>query len=56
MRVVVLGAGALGSVYGAWLADAGADVTLVARRPTPRRCATGASRFAPTSPAPTCIT
>ena len=33
MRVVVLGAGALGSVYGAWLADAGADVTLVARRP-----------------------
>ena len=32
MRVVVLGAGALGSVYGAWLADAGADVTLVARR------------------------
>ncbi|MCY3953493.1 MAG: 2-dehydropantoate 2-reductase, partial [bacterium] len=33
MRVVVLGAGALGSVYGAWLADAGADVMLVARRP-----------------------
>ena len=33
MRVVVLGAGALGSVYGAWLADAGAEVTLVARRP-----------------------
>ena len=33
MRVVVLGAGALGSVYGAWLAEAGAEVTLVARRP-----------------------
>ena len=33
MRVVVLGAGALGSVYGAWLAEAGADVTLVARTP-----------------------
>lgn len=33
MRVVVLGAGALGSVYGAWLADAGAEVMLVARRP-----------------------
>ena len=30
--VVVLGAGALGSVYGAWFAEAGADVTLVARR------------------------
>ncbi len=29
--VVVLGAGALGSVYGAWLAETGADVTLVAR-------------------------
>ena len=29
--VVVLGAGALGSVYGAWFAEAGADVTLVAR-------------------------
>lgn len=33
MRVVVLGAGALGSVYGAWLAETGADVMLVARRP-----------------------
>ena len=30
-KVVVLGAGALGSVYGAWLSEAGADVTLVAR-------------------------
>ena len=29
--VVVLGAGALGSVYGAWFAEAGAKVTLVAR-------------------------
>ena len=29
----MLGAGALGSVYGAWLADAGAEVMLVARRP-----------------------
>ncbi len=29
--VVVLGAGALGSVYGAWFAQAGAEVTLVAR-------------------------
>lgn len=29
--VVVLGAGALGSVYGAWFANAGAEVTLVAR-------------------------
>ncbi|WP_420638848.1 ketopantoate reductase family protein [Candidatus Poriferisocius sp.] len=29
--VVVLGAGALGSVYGAWFAEAGAEVTLVAR-------------------------
>ncbi len=29
--VVVLGAGALGSVYGAWFAQTGADVTLVAR-------------------------
>lgn len=29
--VVVLGAGALGSVYGAWYAEAGAEVTLVAR-------------------------
>ncbi len=29
--VVVLGAGALGSVYGAWFAETGADVTLVAR-------------------------
>lgn len=28
---VVLGAGALGSVYGAWFAEAGAEVTLVAR-------------------------
>ena len=33
MRVAVLGAGALGSLYGAWCADAGHDVTLVARRP-----------------------
>lgn len=33
MRVVVLGAGALGSVYGAWLAETGAEVMLVARRP-----------------------
>lgn len=30
-NVVVLGAGALGSVYGAWFAEAGAAVTLVAR-------------------------
>lgn len=30
-RVVVLGAGALGSVYGAWFAETGAEVTLVAR-------------------------
>ena len=30
-NVVVLGAGALGSVYGAWFAEAGAEVTLVAR-------------------------
>ena len=30
--VVVLGAGALGSVYGAWFVEAGAEVTLVARR------------------------
>ncbi len=29
--VVVLGAGALGSVYGAWFAEAGAEVMLVAR-------------------------
>jgi len=29
--VVVLGAGALGSLYGAWMARAGLDVTLVAR-------------------------
>ena len=29
--VVVLGAGALGSVYGAWFTQAGAEVTLVAR-------------------------
>ncbi len=29
--VVVLGGGALGSVYGAWFAEAGAEVTLVAR-------------------------
>ena len=29
--IVVLGAGALGSVYGAWFAEAGAEVTLVAR-------------------------
>lgn len=29
--VVVLGAGALGSVYGAWFAETGAEVTLVAR-------------------------
>lgn len=29
--VVVLGAGALGSVYGAWFAQTGAEVTLVAR-------------------------
>lgn len=29
--VVVLGAGALGSVYGAWFAEVGAEVTLVAR-------------------------
>ena len=31
--VVVLGAGALGSLYGAWMARAGLDVTLVAREP-----------------------
>jgi 2-dehydropantoate 2-reductase len=31
MRVVVLGAGALGSVIGAHLARAGEDVTLIAR-------------------------
>lgn len=30
-NVVVLGAGALGSVYGAWFVEAGAEVTLVAR-------------------------
>ena len=30
-RIVVLGAGGLGSVIGGWLADAGADVTLVGR-------------------------
>lgn len=29
--VVVLGAGALGSVYGAWFAESGAEVTLVSR-------------------------
>jgi 2-dehydropantoate 2-reductase len=31
-HVTVLGAGALGSVYAAWAADAGNDVTIVARR------------------------
>ncbi len=31
MKIVVLGAGALGSVYGGYLAEAGNDVTLVAR-------------------------
>ncbi|MDE0731221.1 MAG: hypothetical protein OSB36_09880, partial [Longimicrobiales bacterium] len=29
--VAILGAGALGSLYGAWMARAGLDVTLVAR-------------------------
>lgn len=32
MRVVILGAGALGSIYGAWFSQVGAAVTLVARR------------------------
>ncbi len=31
--VVILGAGALGSLYGAWMARAGLNVTLVAREP-----------------------
>jgi 2-dehydropantoate 2-reductase len=31
MKVVVLGAGALGTLYGGWIADAGHDVTLVGR-------------------------
>jgi len=31
MRVIILGAGGLGSVFGARLAEQGADVTLVAR-------------------------
>ncbi len=31
MKIVVLGAGALGSIYGGYLAEAGYDVTLVAR-------------------------
>jgi 2-dehydropantoate 2-reductase len=33
VRVCVLGAGGLGSVFGGWLAESGADVTLVARAP-----------------------
>lgn len=33
MNVAVLGAGALGSLYGAWSADAGHDVVLVGRPP-----------------------
>jgi 2-dehydropantoate 2-reductase len=33
VNVVVLGAGALGSLYGAWCADAGHDVVLVGRPP-----------------------
>ncbi len=33
MQVVILGAGALGSIVGGYLADAGAAVTLVARKP-----------------------
>ncbi len=31
MKVVILGAGALGSIYGAWLSQAGCEVTLVCR-------------------------
>ena len=31
MNICILGAGGLGSVLGAWLADSGVDVTLVAR-------------------------
>ena len=31
MKLVILGAGALGSVFGAHLARAGEDVTLIAR-------------------------
>jgi len=34
--VVILGAGALGSLYGAWMARAGLNVTLVAREPHAR--------------------
>lgn len=33
MKIVVMGAGALGSVYGGYLARAGYDVTLIGRRP-----------------------
>jgi 2-dehydropantoate 2-reductase len=33
MNICILGAGGLGSVFGAWLAESGVDVTLVARAP-----------------------
>ena len=33
MNICILGAGGLGSVFGAWLAESGVDVTLVARPP-----------------------
>ena len=33
MKICVYGAGAVGGCFGAWLAEAGADVTLIARGP-----------------------
>jgi 2-dehydropantoate 2-reductase len=43
--VVVLGAGALGSVYAAWLAEAGHDVTIVARTAHAEAVAAGGLRL-----------
>ena len=48
MRILVVGAGAVGSFLGAMLAAAGADVTLVDRRPAaPTPSATGIARTEP---------
>jgi ketopantoate reductase len=43
MRVAILGAGGLGSVFGAVLALAGVEVTLIAARHTPKPSAKTAS-------------
>ncbi|MEQ9318914.1 MAG: 2-dehydropantoate 2-reductase N-terminal domain-containing protein, partial [Polyangiaceae bacterium] len=41
----MLGAGSLGSVYAAWLAEAGHDVTIVARSAHAEAVAAGGLRF-----------